>query len=92
LSDSEYLDEESFDEKERKNHKECDDKYQQGVFCQKCHNEGHLTKKCKLLQPICNLCQRQGHETNDCLLKALGGQYVKKDILDNVVQPEVPIE
>jgi len=31
----------------RKNCKERDDKYLQGVFCQKCHNEGHLTKECK---------------------------------------------
>ncbi len=62
------------------------------MFCQKCHNEGHLTKKCKFLQTIYNLCQRQGHEANDCSLKGLGGQYVKKDILVNVVQPEAPFE
>jgi hypothetical protein len=27
-----------------KNRKEQDDGYQQCVFCQKCHNEGHLTR------------------------------------------------
>jgi hypothetical protein len=33
----------------RKNCKKQDDRYQQGVFCQKCHNEGHLTKEFKLM-------------------------------------------
>jgi hypothetical protein len=62
------------------------------MFCQKCHNEGHLTKECKLLHTICNICQRQGHEANDCPLKELGGQYVRKDILVNVVQPKALVE
>jgi hypothetical protein len=39
------------------------------MLCQKCHNEGHLTKKCKLMQTICNIYRRQGHETNDYQLK-----------------------
>jgi hypothetical protein len=47
LLDNEDSNEESTnDEKKkerRKNHKEWNDKYWQGVFCQKCHNEGHLT-------------------------------------------------
>jgi hypothetical protein len=53
LSDNDDSNEESTEDvqkKERtKNHKEQDDKYQQGVFCQKCHNEGCLTKECKLM-------------------------------------------
>jgi hypothetical protein len=86
-SHEELVKEEQKKEK-RKNCKEWDDEYQQGVFYQKCHNEGHLTKECKLLQTICNICQRQVHEANDCPLKELGEQYVKKDILVNVVQPK----
>jgi hypothetical protein len=65
--------------------KEQDDEYQQCVFYQKCHNEGHLTKECKLLHTICNIYRRQGHEANNCPLKELGRQYVRKDIPINVV-------
>jgi hypothetical protein len=89
LSNNEDSNEESIDEEQKKekwiNRKEWDDRYQQSVFCQKCHNEGHLTKECKLLQTICNICRRQGHEANDYPLKELEGQYVRKDILVNVV-------
>jgi hypothetical protein len=41
-------------------------------FCQKCHNEGHLTKECKLMQIICNIYKKEGHETNDYPLKESG--------------------
>jgi hypothetical protein len=40
-------------------------------FCQKCHNEGHLTKECKLMQTICNIYKKERHETNDYPLKEL---------------------
>jgi len=60
LSNNEDLDEESIDDKHKKERrkicKERDDGYRQGVFYQKCHNEGHLTKQCKLLQTICGIC------------------------------------
>jgi hypothetical protein len=71
---------------------ERDDKYWHGIFCQKCHNEGQLTKECKLLHKICNLCKREGHEVNDFPLKELGGQYARKDILVNVVQLEILVK
>jgi hypothetical protein len=77
LSDSENLNEELVNDEQkkeiRKNHNAQDDKYLQGVFSQKCHNEGHLTKECKLMQTICSIYQRQGHETNDYPLNELGG-------------------
>jgi hypothetical protein len=53
LSNSDDSNEESTNDehkkKRRKNCKEQDDGYWRGVFCQKCHNESHLTKKCKIL-------------------------------------------
>jgi hypothetical protein len=53
LLDNEDLDEELVDDEQKKerrtNHKEWSDGYWWSVFCQKCHNEGHLTKECKLL-------------------------------------------
>jgi hypothetical protein len=53
LSDNEDLNEELANDEQKKerkkNYKEQDDGYQQGLFYQKCHNEGHLTKECKLL-------------------------------------------
>jgi hypothetical protein len=62
LLDSEDWDEKLANEEQkkerRKNHKEQGDGYRQGVFCQKCHNEGHLIKECKLLHIICNICWR----------------------------------
>jgi hypothetical protein len=50
-----------------------------------------LTKECKLLHTIFNISRKQGHEANDYPLKELGGQYVIKDILVNVVQPKASI-
>ncbi len=67
-SNEELADDEQKKER-RKNRKEWNDKYLWGMLCQKCHNEGHLTKKCKLMQTICNIYRRQGHETNDYQLK-----------------------
>jgi hypothetical protein len=53
LLDNEDLNEESANDEQKKerkkNYKEQDDGYQRGLFYQKCHNEGHLTKECKLL-------------------------------------------
>jgi hypothetical protein len=69
----------------RKGHKERDDGYWWGVVCQKCHNEGHLTKEHKLLQKNYNLCLKEGHEVNDYPLKELGKQYARKDIPINVI-------
>jgi hypothetical protein len=62
------------------------------MFCQKCHNEGHLTKECKLLHKICNIYRRQGHEANDYPLKDLWGEHVIKDIPFNAIQLEAPAE
>jgi hypothetical protein len=94
LSNNEDLDERLVNDEQkkerRKNRKEQNDGYQWSVFCQKCYNEGHLTKECKLLHTICNIYKKQGHETNDCPLKEFGGQYVKKDISVNVIQLEAP--
>ncbi len=61
-------------------------------FCQKCHNQGHLTKECELMQTICNIYKKKGHETNDYPLKELRRQYVKMHILVNVVQLETLVE
>jgi hypothetical protein len=62
LSDSEYLNEELANDEQKKeikkNCKEWDDGYWWSVLCQKCHNEGHLTKECKLPQTICNICRK----------------------------------
>jgi hypothetical protein len=76
------------EKKRRKRYKEWNDRYWWNVFCQNYHNEGHLTKECKFLQTICNIYRRRGHETNDYPLKELGGQYVRKDIPINVIQPK----
>ncbi len=44
------------------------------------------------MQTICNIYQKRGHKTNDCQVKELGGQYVRKDIPVNIVQPEALVE
>ncbi len=82
LSDNEdsvevLVDDEQKNER-RKNHKERNDEHWWVIFCQNCHNEGHLTKECKLRHTICSIYRRQGHEVNDCPIKELKGQYVKR--------------
>ncbi len=32
-----------------------------GVYCQNCYNEGHLIKKCKLLNKFCQICKQNDH-------------------------------
>jgi hypothetical protein len=65
------------------------DTCRRGVYCQKCYNESHFTKECKLLIKKFQICKSDNHNIDQCPNKSVGGSCPTREIVPvHVVQVE----